>query len=127
MLPNPYVLAGIFAGGLLIGGMSAYKVTDNYYQAKHSAELSAILEAKEANQKISAELITDLVSKQHKATIQYRTISREIPKYITTQNDSNCNIPPDVSRLLNELIQSGDATSNTIDKSGKASNIQGNN
>jgi hypothetical protein len=125
--PNVYIYAGLFAGGLFLGSISAYKITDNYYQAKHAAELTAILEAKEANQKVSAELISDLASKQHQATIQYRTISREIPKYITTQNDTNCNIPADVSRLLNELIQSGDTTGNIINESGKTPSIQGSN
>ncbi len=127
MLPNPYVLAGIFAGGLLVGGISAYKITDNYYQAKHATELEVILEAKEANQKISADIIADLSSKQHSATIQYRTISREIPTYITTQTDTNCNIPADVVRLLNELIQSGDSTGNTSNEGGETPKIPGNN
>jgi len=100
---NPYIIAAL----LLTGFSSGYYLRNLQAETEKVAILEAEREKLAKVRKINDHLLTTLAKNQAKTKIVYKTIVKEVPKYVTKvqKTDSDCNISIGTKRLLNKLIR----------------------
>lgn len=67
--------------------------------------LDRALESFMAQKAKSDKLALDLIAEQQKKKVVYKTITKEVPKYVTIEADSNCPVPDGFVGLWNDASQ----------------------
>lgn len=96
----------LLAGALIVAGFAGYRVGIWQGKAAQLAALEAEIAAKEKLQQELHSLGEELLDAQNNVRIEYRTITREIPKYIDT---GSCTVHPDGVRVIREKIEAANA------------------
>lgn len=90
--------------GFMLGLAGGYGYRDNQADAERYAAVKTALEDQERQFEVSKKAEIELIEANKKTEIVYRTITREIPKYVTQiqQTNSECNLTRGAGRLFND-------------------------
>lgn len=90
--------------GFMVGLAGGYSYRDNQADAERFAAVEMALEDAHRQFEISKQAEIELIEANKKTEIVYRTITKEIPKYVTQiqQTNSECNLSRGAVRLFND-------------------------
>jgi hypothetical protein len=90
--------------GFMLGLAGGYGYRDNQADAERFEAIKTALEDQERQFEISKQAEIELIEANKKTEIVYRTITKEIPKYVTQiqQTNSECNLTRGAVRLFND-------------------------
>lgn len=90
--------------GFMLGLAGGYGYRDNQADAERYAAIETALEDQERQFEVSKKAEIELIEANKKTEIVYRTITKEIPKYVTQiqQTNSDCNLTRGAVRLFND-------------------------
>lgn len=92
---------------LIIGLYGGYEFRDNQAEAEKAAAVIKAVKFANDNAEISRAEDIALIKAQQKTQIVYKTITKEVPKYVPViqKNDSECNLSVGTVRLLNSAAR----------------------
>ena len=99
------LLAGITVTGVLVAGAAwkGYRMGAAHVQAQwdtQMAELAAAHEREVARlEKVSREVVVKYIPKVEYVRGKTVTLTKEVPVYVTAENDAACDVPPAFERL----------------------------
>ncbi|WP_296592639.1 hypothetical protein [Methylophaga sp.] len=90
--------------GFTLGLAGGYTYRDNQAEAERLAAVETALEDAYREFEVSKKAEIELIEANKKTEIVYRTITKEIPKYVTQiqQTNSECNLTRGAGRLFND-------------------------
>lgn len=104
---------GIAALVFALGGYTGYQYRDGQEAKKEVAAVIQQVDSKESNQKVADKSGERIAEKQAKTRIIYKTIEKEVIKYVQTNPDAASDIGPDWVRL-HDAAARGEPVANPV-------------